>query len=455
MKTKQLLLKTLLLCGDLILILFSLKIAQWARFGRYYDIFSAETGASLLTLIIFPVTFYIFDLYTLQRSQQQHFIKRIFLAMLVASPFLGILFYVLPQFMFGRGVFLILLCSVLIFCSIWRYLLLLLLDAKGHKERILLVGSNIFCHDFSELIKNSAEKYNIIGHVPDGSTQDKPTCPIPLLGTITTLEATVRETGTERIIIDNDIRRNPALVRLLLQIRFSGITIQTIPDFCEELAQKIPVRELEDDWLLFAKGFHHFFHRHLTRLKRISDCLLAALLLIILSPLILLIAIAVKLDSPGSILFLQQRIGRHGKPFNILKFRSMNEQKSETTAQWAEENDSRITRVGRLLRPYRLDELPQLFNVLRGEMSLIGPRPEQPEFVEMLERKIPYYALRHVIRPGITGWAQIMFHYGSSVEDARHKLEYDLYYIKNLSPLLDLKIFLKTLGVILVGEGGR
>ncbi|AHJ30096.1 sugar transferase [Nodularia spumigena CS-584] len=239
----------------------------------------------------------------------------------------------------------------------------------------------------------------------------------------------------------------------LIDLRLSGVSIYRIPDICETLWYKLPSSLLQMNWLAFGNGFNLGADSISQKTKRLTDIILAWLLLLFLSPLMLVVAIAIKLNSRGPVFYTQMRTGWEGKPFRVYKFRSMYQDAEKRGAQWAGKQDPRITKVGRLLRLTRIDELPQILNVLRGEMSLIGPRPERPEFDVKLREEIPYYDLRYVVKPGITGWAQVMYPYGSSVEDAYEKLAYDLYYIKNYSLALDLAIFFKTIRVVLLGKG--
>lgn len=239
----------------------------------------------------------------------------------------------------------------------------------------------------------------------------------------------------------------------LLKLRFSGNTVWDLSSFYETLWRKIPVFHLSTQWFFTKDGFSLIGSPLRLRVKRLSDVFLASLLLILTSPLMILTALMVRLDSRGPVLYKQVRTGKDGENFVIMKFRSMRIDAEASGAVWAQKNDSRVTKVGRFIRLTRLDELPQLFNVLRGDMSFIGPRPERPEFNQDLERQIPYYQLRHSVRPGITGWAQVMYPYGASVDDAREKLQFDLYYIKKFSFVLDLQIVLKTISVVLLGQG--
>lgn len=255
------------------------------------------------------------------------------------------------------------------------------------------------------------------------------------------------------VIVATSTELTNVQMQQLVQLRLSGISIYGLPDICETLWYKLPSSLLQDNWLAFGSGFNLTADSISQKLKRLVDIILTCCLCLFLSPLMLLAALAIKLDSQGPVFYSQIRTGLEGKPFRVYKFRSMYQDAEKRGAQWAGEQDPRITRVGRWLRITRIDELPQILNVLWGEMSLIGPRPERPEFDVKLRQEIPYYDLRYVVKPGITGWAQVMYPYGASVEDAYEKLAYDLYYIKNYSLALDLAIALKTIRVILLGKG--
>jgi exopolysaccharide biosynthesis polyprenyl glycosylphosphotransferase len=255
------------------------------------------------------------------------------------------------------------------------------------------------------------------------------------------------------VVVASPTELSDAQMQQLMQLRLSGVSIYSLPDICETLWFKLPSSLLQDHWLAFGTGFNLAANSVSQKLKRLFDVTLTCCLFIFLSPLMLLTALAIKLDSPGPVFYSQTRTGLEGKPFKVYKFRSMYQDAEKRGAQWAGEQDPRITRVGRWLRLIRIDELPQLLNVIWGEMSLIGPRPERPEFDAKLRQEIPYYDLRYVLKPGITGWAQVMYPYGASVEDAYEKLAYDLYYIKNYSLALDFAIALKTIRVVLLGKG--
>jgi len=257
----------------------------------------------------------------------------------------------------------------------------------------------------------------------------------------------------DRIIVALDERRGKFPLEQLLFCRLKGIPVDDGVAFTEQLAGKLSVENLHPSFLIFSDGFKR--SAILKQVKRGFDILASAVALTLLFPLNLLVALAIKLDSAGPILYRQERVGEDGKIFNLLKFRSMCVDAEENGPVWAKVNDQRITRVGRLIRKLRLDEIPQMLNVLKGEMSFVGPRPERPFFVDILKNEIPFYSERHVIKPGITGWAQIWYRYGASKEDALQKLKYDLYYIKHMSMVLDLTIIFDTVKIVLLGKGAR
>lgn len=264
------------------------------------------------------------------------------------------------------------------------------------------------------------------------------------------------EKGAEEIVIAMDDRRGNLPVRELLDARLAGIDVIDLLEFLERETGKIRVDLVSPGWLIFSPGFRRSQMKKL--IKRILDVAVCGVLLLVSWPVMLLIALAIKIEDGISapVIYRQYRVGQNSKNFNVLKFRSMRvDAEKDGEAVWASENDSRVTRVGNFLRNVRLDELPQIFNVLGGQMSVVGPRPERPEFVSELQENIPYYAERHVVKPGVTGWAQLNYSYGASEEDAVEKLQYDLYYIKNQGLLLDILIILQTVEIVLWGKGAR
>jgi sugar transferase (PEP-CTERM system associated) len=257
-----------------------------------------------------------------------------------------------------------------------------------------------------------------------------------------------------RVIVALPNRRTMLPVAELLQLRTSGVTIEEATSWLEKMSGRIEVEQLYPSWLIFADGFR--FSVSYTVLRRLLSFFASALLLIAVLPLIPFVILAIKLDSPGPVLYRQRRVGKSGKTFYCHKFRTMRpDAEADKGATWATDDDPRITRAGRFLRKSRLDEIPQLWNVMHGDMAFVGPRPERPEFVEWLSREIPYYDVRHSVPPGITGWSQVKYKYGNTLADAREKLQYDLYYIKNMSLGLDLLIMFQTIKIVLLGRGAQ
>jgi sugar transferase (PEP-CTERM system associated) len=257
------------------------------------------------------------------------------------------------------------------------------------------------------------------------------------------------------VVLALEERRNALPLQDLLRIKTTGVHVNDISSFLERETGRVDLDSVNPSWLIFSDGFSS--GRRLSGIaKRLFDIVVSALLLVVALPLIALFAVAVKLESKGPAFYRQQRVGRYGEPFNLFKLRSMqSDAEAEGKAIWAAKNDPRVTRIGKFIRKVRIDELPQTWNVLKGDMSFVGPRPERPEFVADLEKQLPYFAERHIVKPGITGWAQINYPYGASLDDSRQKLEYDLYYAKNYTPFLDLVIILQTIRVVIWPEGAR
>ncbi len=268
------------------------------------------------------------------------------------------------------------------------------------------------------------------------------------------LQQAVYLNKVRKIVIASGYLKDKSTQNPLLQFRVQGIEVMGITRFYEQVFGKIWVESIQQNDLIFGGGFRR--ETLIAMIKRFIDLSAACLGLLLSAPIFLILPVLIKLDSKGPVFYQQERIGEKGWPFKILKFRSMHQDaESKTGAVWATEDDPRVTRVGKVMRKTRLDELPQLINILRGEMSFVGPRPERQVFITSLEKKVPYYALRHAVKPGLTGWAQVRYRYGSSVEDALEKHHYDLYYVKHLSPLFDLSIIFSTIRVVCIGKGAR
>ena len=275
---------------------------------------------------------------------------------------------------------------------------------------------------------------------------------VMVLGAEELKELTLRKNISRIVVADAELEVHPNLLQTLFECKLRGLGVEHYLDYYEHLHRKVWLKGFRPRWLVCSRDFT--VSKAFLFLKHIFDVAFALAVILLTAPLLALISIAIKLTSPGPVFLRQERIGQQGKPFTLLKFRSMRENAElETGPVWAQKNDRRVTSIGRFLRRFHLDELPQAFNVLRGDLTFVGPRPERPYFVEVLKQRIPYYSLRHCVQPGVTGWAQVNYGYGASIEDAYEKLQYDLYYIKNMSLTLEVKILLKTLGRVFWGQG--
>ena len=319
---------------------------------------------------------------------------------------------------------------------------------------LILGGGKLAQEIYRVVLSECLDRMEIVGAFPEANERVDGYPAIPgLIGTHEQLRRIVEEQRVNTIVVCLQDRRAVLPVEQLLNLKAMGIDVLDGHQLFEEVSGRLSVEALRPSALIFTSGFKQSMLSHTA--KQVVDILVSAGGLLALFPLYLFVAFLIKIDSPGPVIYRQFRVGLRGRAFQIWKFRSMRHDAEATGPQWSQINDPRVTRVGKWLRKTRIDELPQLINVLRGQMSLVGPRPERPMFVQELRQIIPYYDLRHTVRPGITGWAQIKFRYGASAEDAHMKLQYDLYYVKRLSFALDMRILVQTVRVVLLGEGAR
>jgi sugar transferase (PEP-CTERM system associated) len=324
------------------------------------------------------------------------------------------------------------------------------------RTRILIFGAGPAAQIVGATLKTSDPNAHIVGYVSGPNEKDVAVSAHELLSTSgQSLTETARRLQVDEIVVALTERRAGSMpLRQLLDCKLSGIKVYDIATHFEKTLGQIRIDYVNAGWLIFGSGFNQGFWR--TFVKRIFDIVCALLLITVSLPVMLVTALLIKLESRGPLLYRQERVGQNGKTFKVCKFRSMRtDAEKDGRPVWATANDSRVTRVGAVIRKLRIDELPQLFNVLKGEMSLVGPRPERPYFVEQLTAQIPYFAARHSVKPGVTGWAQVRYQYGSTVEDAQEKLQYDLYYVKNHSLFLDIVILFETVFVVLTAKGAR
>jgi sugar transferase (PEP-CTERM system associated) len=370
---------------------------------------------------------------------------------------LGILYFIFPSLLLGRGIFFIGVALVPAFVVVSRVSLDRIWQAAAPKENVVIIGTGALAETVaSQLLKRRDLNVDLSGFIEMNGFpwQGREILGRPVFGSNYGLLPLVEKKHVSRIIVALEDRRNTLPTRDLVRLRVQGIRIEDAHSTISALTGRVWLETVKPSWFVFTDGFR----RSLVTLimKRAIDQASAILGLVVSFPIMLLVAVAVRLDSRGPVIFRQKRVGLKGKCFDVLKFRSMRLDAEEGTgAQWATANDPRVTRIGGFLRKYRLDELPQFVNVIRGEMSLVGPRPERPEFVEELRKEISYYDERHSVRPGITGWAQVKYRYGSNMEDAVRKMEYDLFYLKNMSIFFDCAIILETVRIMITGEGGQ
>jgi sugar transferase (PEP-CTERM system associated) len=403
------------------------------------------------------LSFYYHDLYDLTVvNSPRELLVRLLQASGAASLLLAALYVIFPGLIIGHGV---MASSVLFFVLaivLWRLLFLQVGRARGLQEHVLIVGTNASARRVArEVLDQHDYAYKIVGFIDDDPAMLGRSVVNPaVIGASSDIVRLVREQRVSRIIVGLSDRRGKLPIAELLEAKLQGVRIEEPETTYERLTSKIMLDELKPSWLIFSDGFRA---RWLTRaVKRGMDVVLSIVGMVLALPLMVLTAIAVRLDTPGPVVYAQERVGEHGRPFMVYKFRSMRtDAEGAGTPIWARDRDDRVTRVGRFIRLTRLDEMPQLWNVLRGDMSFVGPRPERPFFVEQLAEAIPFYRQRHAVKPGATGWAQVRYRYGASIEDAREKLQYDLYYIKHMSIIFDLTIVFDTVKVILLRRGAQ
>jgi sugar transferase (PEP-CTERM system associated) len=366
------------------------------------------------------------------------------------------LYFALPAAVPGRGVFLIAYLFAVPGVIAWRFLLRLMLKSDRFAERVLIVGTDEKAIDIArETLARRHLGYRVVGFLDDDPQLQGLSLLNPrVIGTTRHARDLAVQHGATRVVVAGFDFRGRVSMDSLLECKTSGVKVQEGSSFYEQLTGKIMIEGLRKSWLIFSDGF--VVSRGVLFGKRLLDLTAASRGLLVAAPLMLAVALAVRLDSPGPVLFRQERVGRRGRLFTLWKFRSMRtDAETHSGPAWAVTGDPRVTRVGRFIRKTRLDELPQLWNVLVGDMSLVGPRPEREMFVQQLLEISPFYEQRLVVRPGLTGWAQIKAPYASSFEESIEKLKFDLYYIKNLSLFLDLSILLSTARIVLLGRGAR
>jgi exopolysaccharide biosynthesis polyprenyl glycosylphosphotransferase len=456
MKTKKL----ILLIGDVVILYASLAIALIIRYqGFDLNIFQTHLLPFSIIYLIWLIIFYIHNLYDLDIAKNNvEFSSALIRALFISGLISIVFFYLAPNFAFGAitpktNLFLNVLVFMVLFYG-WRHLFNFLVGSLKIKINTAIIGYNPQAIELAkEILKNPQLGYKLKLIIKNHEKIDKTELPeVNIIQGLNNLRETLEQKKIATAIVAPEIYQSPDLIQNLFECIRYRIDFINLSEFYEKLTQKVPLTAINQVWFLEnisqrEKGFYEFF-------KRIFDFILASVLLIGSLPLWLIIASVIKNESSGPVFFRQVRIGQGGKPFKLTKFRSMIKDAEKDGPKMTQENDKRITKFGKFMRKTRSDELPQLWNIIKGQMSFVGPRAEQPEFHEELKKRIPFYQERYLIKPGLSGWAQIKYGYGSSIEDNFEKVQHDLYYVKNRSFVFDLSIILKTINIILKG-GGR
>ncbi len=458
--TSRMIIVCLLVIGDILGLLLCFDLALRLRVSQPLDL-----GMPILYALIAMYLFglYLTDTYKLNREVSGvRLSERAILGIIAAVTAVTSLVYITGLWgsepIVGRGVLLISVGLFLIWAVVSRAIVDGWLKANQQSSRFLVLGDDQKVVEFGKehrKLNSQAEFVSFADFAGEDSyTPARSSARTAVVDRVGSLSSTWKQQYWSGILIDGAERSlSQQMVRDLMDMRLQGVYVYSIADFCEQFWQKIPPAYVQDDWFAFTSGFNILHNRIKAKLKQLIDIVVAAVMIIVSLPITLPTAIAIKFSSPGPIFYSQVRTGLNGKKFRVYKFRSMCQNAESKGVQWAKEKDPRITKIGSFIRLTRIDELPQLWNVFKGEMSLVGPRPERPEFDMQLREQIPYYDVRYLVKPGITGWAQVCYPYGASVEDAYQKVAYDLYYIKNYSLLMDLAIAFKTLRVVLLGKG--
>jgi len=412
----------------------------------------------LLIAIITQLSLYFNDLYEFKTTDSTiDLASRLIQSIGITSVILAIIYFLLPGVIIGRWIFLTSLVFLLFFLVSWRLIYSLVISRKLFIEKAIILGSGELAQDILYGIDGRKDlSYDIISfiaHEKNHNTEEQ-FKGISIQHGLDNLYDLVEAQNIKNVIVALDQRRGILPYKELLKCKTGGINIIDGESFYERITGKLLVERINPSWIIFSDGFVKSKISRAT--KRLVGLFLSTLMLVVLSPLMLLVAVAIKLDSPGPIFFSQERVGEYGKIYTIYKFRSMrHDAEKECGPVWATEEDPRVTIVGRIIRKLRIDELPQLWNVFKGDMSFVGPRPERSVFVSKLKKTVPYYNERFTVKPGVTGWAQVKYGYGASEQDALEKLKYDLYYIKNMSLVMDLMVIFHTAKIVLLGRGAR
>ncbi|MEP6912602.1 MAG: TIGR03013 family XrtA/PEP-CTERM system glycosyltransferase [bacterium] len=449
----------LLLLAEALVVFGAIVGAVYLRLGiedAHYELMLRQGFVkAALAMGVCLAAFYLFDLYDfIVMHDRRELVLRLVQALGLGWIVLAFTFYAFPQLMLGRGISLIALPLALALMVGWRVCIHWLLGHPDFGEKILIVGSGSLAVEVArEMLNRPDAGYRIAGFVgTDAQLLGKSLINPRVIGLTSELEEVVRRENIDRIVVAMGERRGQLPTSELLQLSLMGtVNIEEGASFYERVTGRVSLNMIRPSWLIFSSRGRQARIAGIAR--KVVHRIIAMIGGLLSIPFAIVTAILIKLESPGPILYKQERVGKNGQPFTLMKFRSMRADAEKGGPVWASKDDDRTTRVGKIIRKIRIDEIPQFWNIFRGEMDFVGPRPERQHFVSQLAQEIPYYEQRHLIAPGLTGWAQIKYPYGASIEDARQKLQYDLYYIKNQSLVLDAIILFETIKIILFGRG--
>ena len=449
--------KFYIIFADFCFAYISLLLAYVIRFASFSSLqiaLSENYSKVVIYLIIVIFAAYLFELYDCQRFGRRRFlVYRVPASVLLAFFILSAFYYLIPISQIGRGLLVIALTVFAVFQFSLRRLIYKFSSRAQFATRILIVGAGELAQDIADIVPKDNNIHSFVRFV--SCTEREPIVnPELIVGAIEDIDDLVRDYKPQKIIIALRERRGNLPLRDFMHSKLRGVEILDSITFYEQVKNCLMVEGMQPSAFIYSQGFK--MTSFMRSYKRVYDVFFSSLGLLIASPIFPLLALLIKFDSPGPIFYKQLRVGEREVEFFVYKFRTMTQDaEKESGAVWAQKNDPRVTRIGQFMRKTRLDEIPQLFNVLKGDMSFIGPRPERMAFVERLKETIPFYSTRHFVKPGVTGWAQVCYPYGASDEDALEKLRYDLYYIKNYSIFLDFRIIIDTIRVVMSGFGGR
>jgi sugar transferase (PEP-CTERM system associated) len=445
---------------ETVMIVLAVTAAASVRLGATEGLTVLTTVGGLLragvVASICQLCLFFADMYDLRLvADRRELFVRLLRSLAATTIILAVVYFWFPVLIVGRGVFLLTTAFIIAAILLSRLLFEFATSQVQPGERLLLIGTTPAAVALAqEIHERQAELgVEIVGFVdPDPARVGAALFNPGVIGTIDDIPTIVRTRSVDRVVVSLADARGRLDMFKLLEIKLSGVTFDHLATVYEEYTGKIAVENLRPSWMIFSEGFRKSKTQIVT--KRVLDIVVASLGLLLAAPIALMVMALIKLTSPGPIFYRQERVGQDGRTFMVVKFRSMRvDAEVGTGPVWAQKNDTRVTPIGRFLRRTRLDEIPQLWNALRGDMSMVGPRPERPGFVADLTRQIPFYGQRHVVKPGVTGWAQVRYTYGASVEDALQKLQFDLYYIKNMSVALDIFVMFQTVKTVLLRRG--